>query len=241
MRSVETRLLVTIDTECDKSSNWRTASPLTFRGVTETIPGRLQPLFTRFGIRPTYLLSPEVMTHPESVATLRSIRDSELTTHLHGDYIVPKIKTWDFAGSITDEMQWEYGHDLERAKLAALTEMFRQQFGYQPLSFRAGRFGAGPHTGKILQDLGYRIDSSVTPHICWTSRRGEKRPDYRGYGEMPYTLGLEGDIAKPGTGGLLELPVTILPKGAVGANNPAEPVWFRPWYSDADTLCRVMD
>lgn len=241
MRSVETRLLVTIDTECDKSSNWRTASPLTFRGVTETIPGRLQPLFARFGIRPTYLLSPEVMTHPESVATLRSIRDGELTTHLHGDYIVPKIKTWDFAGSITDEMQWEYGHDLERAKMAALTELFRQQFGYQPVSFRAGRFGAGPHTGKILQDLGYRIDSSVTPHICWTSRHGEKRPDYRGYGEMPYTLGFEGDIARPGTGGLLELPVTILPTGAVRANNPAEPVWFRPWYSDADTLCRVMD
>lgn len=241
MNPVETRLLVTIDTECDKSSNWRTASPLTFRGVTETIPGRLQPLFARFGIRPTYLLSPEVMTHPESVETLRSIKDSELTTHLHGDYIVPQIKTWDFAGSITDEMQWEYGHELERAKMASLTELFRQQFGYQPLSFRAGRFGAGPHTGKILQDLGYRIDSSVTPHICWTSRRGEKRPDYRGYAEMPYTLGPEGDISKPGTGGLLELPVTILPAGAVAANNPAEPVWFRPWYSDADTLCRVMD
>ena len=28
-------LIVTIDTECDKSSNWRTKSPLTFRSVTE--------------------------------------------------------------------------------------------------------------------------------------------------------------------------------------------------------------
>jgi len=241
MNPVEPRLLVTIDTECDKSSNWRTASPLTFRGVTEAIPARLQPLFARFGIRPTYLVSPEVMTHPESVATLKSLRDTELTTHLHGDYIVPRIKSWDFAGTITDEMQWEYGADLERAKLETLTELFRQQFGHQPLSFRAGRFGAGPHTGRILQDLGYLIDSSVTPHICWTSRQGEKRPDYRGYPEMPYTLGAEGDIARPGTGGLLELPVTVLPTGTVRANNPAEPVWFRPWYSDADTLCRVLD
>lgn len=241
MNPVEPRLLVTIDTECDKSSTWRTASPLTFRGVTEAIPDRLQPLFARFGIRPTYLLSPEVMTHPGSVAALKACRDVELTTHLHGDYVVPQIKTWDFAGTTTDEMQWEYGAELERAKMATLTEMFRQQFGFQPLSFRAGRFGAGPHTGRILQELGYRIDSSVTPHICWTSRRGEKRPDYRKYPEMPYTLGPEGDISCPGTGGLLEVPVTILPTGTVASNNPAEPIWFRPWYSDADTLCRVLD
>lgn len=241
MNPVEPRLLVTIDTECDKSSTWRTASPLTFRGVTEAIPDRLQPLFARFGIRPTYLLSPEVMTHPGSVAALKACRDVELTTHLHGDYVVPQIKTWDFAGTTTDEMQWEYGAELERAKMATLTEMFRQQFGFQPLSFRAGRFGAGPHTGRILQELGYRIDSSVTPHICWTSRRGEKRPDYRRHPEMPYTLGPEGDISCPGTGGLLEVPVTILPTGTVASNNPAEPIWFRPWYSDADTLCRVLD
>ena len=241
MNPVEPRLLVTIDTECDKSSTWRTVSPLTFRGVTEAIPDRLQPLFARFGIRPTYLLSPEVMTHPESVAALRACRDVELTTHLHGDYVVPQIKTWDFAGTTTDEMQWEYGPDLERAKMSTLTEMFRQQFGFQPLSFRAGRFGAGPHTGRILQELGYRIDSSVTPHIRWTSRRGEKRPDYRGFPERPYTLGPEGDISRPGTGGILEVPVTILPSGAVAANNPSEPIWFRPWYSDAGTLCRVLD
>jgi hypothetical protein len=35
--------------------------------------------------------------------------------------------------------------------------------------------------------------------------------------------------------------VTILPTGTVASNNPAEPIWFRPWYSDADTLCRVLD
>ena len=241
MNPVDPFLIVSIDTECDKSHNWRTASPLTFRGVVEAVPQRLQPLFRDFGIRPTYLISPEVMCDPESVATLRAVRDAELTTHLHGDYIVPQIKTWDFAGSITDEMQWEYGPELERAKLASLTEMFVQQFGYQPKTFRAGRFGASAHTGAILRDLGYILDSSVTPHICWTSRQGVKRPDYRSFPEMPYTLGPEGDIWKPRAGGkFLELPVTILPTGAVTANSPSEPIWFRPWYSDADTLCRVL-
>ncbi|HTI69014.1 MAG TPA: FkbM family methyltransferase [Candidatus Limnocylindria bacterium] len=242
MNPVEPFLIVSIDTECDKSHNWRTASPLTFRGVVDAVPQRLQPLFADFGIRPTYLISPEVMCDRDSVAALRSLRDVELTTHLHGDYIVPQIKTWDFAGSITDEMQWEYGPELERAKLASLTEMFLQQFGHQPKTFRAGRFGASQHTGAILRDLGYILDSSVTPHICWTSRQGVKRPDYRGFPEMPYTLGGEGNIWKPATAGrFLELPVTVLPTGTVAANSPQEPIWFRPWYSDADTLCRVLD
>ena len=241
MKQVDPFLIVSIDTECDKSHNWRTASPLTFRGVVDTIPQRLQPLFRDFGIRPTYLISPEVMCDQESVAALRSVRNAELTTHLHGDYIVPQIKTWDFAGTITDEMQWEYGPELERAKLASLTEMFIQQFGSQPKTFRAGRFGASEYTGAILRDLGYVLDSSVTPHICWTSRQGVKRPDYRGFPEMPYTLGSGGNIWKPQAGGeFLELPVTVLPTGSVAANNPNEPIWFRPWYSDTDTLCRVL-
>jgi len=241
MKPVEPFLIVSIDTECDKSHNWTTASPLTFRGVVEAIPERLQPLFRDFGVRPTYLLSPEVLCDPASVSTLRNLRDAELTTHLHGDYIVPRIKTWDFAGTVTDEMQWEYGPELERAKLTSLTEMFIQQFGYRPKTFRAGRFGASNHTGAILQDLGYILDSSVTPHICWTSRQGVKRPDYRGFPEFPYALGADGDIWKPQSGGkFLELPVTILPPGAVAANNPHEPIWFRPWYSDADTLSRVL-
>lgn len=241
MKTLPTRLLVTIDTECDKSADWRTASPLTFRGATEGIANRLQPLFQEFGIRPTYLISPEVMCDTDSVAALAEAKDVELTTHLHGDYIVPGIKTWDFAGTITDEMQWEYGPDLEARKMAALTEMFKQQFGHDPKSFRAGRFGISHESGKILRDLGYVIDSSVTPHITWTSRKGEKFPDFTGFPEHPYQVAFSGDIWQPGQSNFLELPVTILPPGTVQSNKPNEPIWFRPWYSDTDTLVRVMD
>ena len=241
MNPVPPRLLVTIDTECDRTPTWRTSSPLSFRGVTDSIPRRIQPLFERFGVRPTYLISSEVICHPESAAVLASLRNVELSTHLHGDDMTPRIKTWEMAGGVTDQMQWEYGEDLERSKLETLTELFRQHFDHQPLSFRAGRFGAGPHTGRILKDLGYVIDSSVTPHVCWTSRTGEKRPDYRDFHEIPYALGADGDISRTGKGGILELPVTVLAPGTVLSKNPTEPIWFRPWYSDEDTLCRILD
>ena len=241
MNPVPPRLLVTIDTECDRTPTWRTSSPLSFRGVTDSIPRRIQPLFERFGVRPTYLISSEVICHPESAAVLASLRNVELSTHLHGDDMTPRIKTWEMAGGVTDQMQWEYGEDLERSKLETLTELFRQHFDHQPLSFRAGRFGAGPHTGRILKDLGYVIDSSVTPYVCWTSRTGEKRPDYRDFPEIPYALGADGDISRTGKGGILELPVTVLAPGTVLSKNPTEPIWFRPWYSDEDTLCRILD
>jgi hypothetical protein len=219
MNPVPPRLLVTIDTECDRTPTWRTSSPLSFRGVTDSIPRRIQPLFERFGVRPTYLVSSEVICHPESVAVLASLQNVELSTHLHGDDMTPRIKTWEMAGGVTDQMQWEYDEDLERSKLETLTDLFRQQFDRQPLSFRAGRFGAGPHTGRILKDLGYVIDSSVTPHVCWTSRTGEKRPDYRNFPEVPYLLDADGDISRPGKGGILELPVTVLAPGTVLSKN----------------------
>ena len=36
-------------------------------------------------------------------------------------------------------------------------------FGHAPASFRAGRFGIGPRSIGILDDLGYAVESSVTP------------------------------------------------------------------------------
>ncbi|MGD0813047.1 MAG: glycosyltransferase [Verrucomicrobiota bacterium] len=231
---------MTIDTECDKSANWRTSDPLRFTGVTHAIPNRLQPLFGRAGVRPTYLLSPEVMTDPKSCEVLRSLSDVELTTHLHGEFMTPQIKTWNFAGTTTHDMQWEYPPELEQAKLAALTELFQQQIGRTPTSFRAGRFGISPHTGRWLRELGYLVDSSVTPHICWNSWVGEKRPDFRNFPERPYTVAPDGNIWTPGKSDFLEVPVTILPAGTVPANKAPDPIWFRPWYSDGETLCNVL-
>jgi hypothetical protein len=241
MNEVRPFLLVSLDTECDKTATWRTASPLRFSGVTTAIPEKLQPLFADFGIRPTYLLSPEVIAHPESCAVLREARDCELGTHLHGDYIMPEIKTWDFAGTVTGDMQCRYPPRLESAKLAVLTELFIQQFGFAPGSFRAGRFGVGHYTARFLAELGYLVDSSVTPHVCWSSGEGKAGPDFRQLDEMPYTVGRRGDIWRHGKGGLLEVPVTILPAGTLEGANSSQPAWFRPSYSDAAGLIRVMD
>ncbi|HSO34771.1 MAG TPA: hypothetical protein VLT33_19690, partial [Labilithrix sp.] len=69
-------LCVTIDTESDKGKGWRSRRPLSFEGVTDGVVKRLHPLFERFGAKPTYLLSPEVMRDEASVAVFRRIAQS---------------------------------------------------------------------------------------------------------------------------------------------------------------------
>lgn len=233
-------IIVTIDTECDKSRDWRTSSPLTFRGVKEAVPNVLQPLFSEFGIRPTYPLSPEVICNPECCSVSREINNAELGAHLHGDYIVPQIKSWNFAGSLTDDMQWEYSPGLERTKLETLTELFIQQFGFRPTSFRAGRYGISNYTGKWLQELGYLVDTSVTPHLIWTSRNGRTFPNFKNAPELPYRIGANGDIWKIGKSHLLEVPMTILKTPKINSSTQNEAIWFRPWSSDAETMCNVI-
>ena len=114
--------------------------------------------------------------------------------------------------------------------------MFFQQFGYQPVSFRAGRFGIGHQTGKWLDELGYKVDTSVTPHITWTSKKGKKFPDFQDFPETPYRVSYEGDIWQTGHSDFLEVPVTIIKSKTLGDTKSNKPNWFSPWYSDKKTL-----
>lgn len=76
-------LLVTIDTEADSFENWGVRLPFEFRSVPEGIGDRLMPLFQKYGIRPTFLISHEVLENEPSVRFLRSLPDCELGTHCH--------------------------------------------------------------------------------------------------------------------------------------------------------------
>lgn len=157
-------LCVSIDTECDKDARWQLRRPWSFRGVYEGIGQRLGPLFAQFGAKPTLLLSPEVMADDRAAELLRSLPGVELGTHLHGELIEPEAR-WD--ATETSAFQRQYTPAIERAKLQALTQLFRARFDRMPTAFRAGRFGIGPHSLGALAALGYRVDSSVTPGLSW--------------------------------------------------------------------------
>ena len=199
-------VLVTIDTEADCAANWGIRLPFEFRGVSEGIGDRLMPLFEKYGVKPTFLCAHEVLRDDASARFLRSLPDCELGTHCHWDDPENAPLTH---GTNRYYMQGRFSYEEELAQMKKLTELFVSQIGRNPLSFRAGRFGAGENTGKILQDLGYTTDSSLVPHVKHIYRGEEIFPDHSMCRESPYFVSESGDLKKPGSSGLLELPVTV--------------------------------
>jgi hypothetical protein len=230
-------LCVSIDTECDKGKAWRSKKPLSFGGIHEGVVRRLAPLFASFGAKATYLLSPEVLRDERSVEALRALEaSSELGTHLHGEYAEPDA--WE--PDVTKEFQRDYEPDVERQKMTYLTDLFRRAFGQKPLSFRAGRFGIGESSIPILESLGYSVESSVTPHMDWTSS-GAPGLTFEGAPTQPYRPDPK-DPKRRGDAKILEVPVTIR-KRALNAlpalGKHIEPRWLRPTRTSGAALVRL--
>jgi hypothetical protein len=228
-------LCVSIDCECDKGPAWRTRRPLRFEGVHVGMGERLHPVFRRFGATPTYLLSPELLGDAACVERLASLEGCELGTHLHGELAAPGA----FEPAVTSALQRDYPPDVERAKLAWLTDAFRRAFGRVPKSFRAGRFGIGAATLGILEDLGYAVDSSVTPFVDWSDL--SPGLSFASAPTQPYhpdTL----EPARTGASPVLEVPVTIRPAALarvplIGKRLAAR--WLRPTKSSARELMAI--
>lgn len=227
-------LTISIDTECDHDPDWARSKPVAFESITEGVPNRLQPVFNDVGAVPTYLLTVEVLEDDASVEALSSLKGNyEYGTHLHGAFIEPEKKYYDYSGIDSPDFHCNYAPDIEFQKLANLTTLFQEKMGYKPTSYRAGRYGAGGNTIKSLQQLGYKVDTSVTPHLKWVEPAG--CVDFRKAPEQPYIPTLI-DIAKPSSGPfteemILEVPVTMKTRFL-----RRSPRWFRPWFASVDQM-----
>lgn len=250
---------ITIDTECDKDPKWRIRRPLTFRGIHEGVGERLQPLFDRHGVVPTYFLSPEVIADDASVHLFSELgARAELGTHLHAEFIDPESDP-DAPG--TDRMQNSFRREIESAKLEALTGAFIAAFGFRPTSFRAGRFGIGTHSLSILEGLGYLVDSSVAPFSSWNDPGGTV--DFMKAIDRLYYHPDAGNFLAEGAMEIVEIPVTI--SSPFWWRVPAEirpslmrsrllgrrvrrmfgtamkPMWLRPWMSSVDQMVEAAE
>ena len=227
----EVIVTVSIDTECDHDVNWVRSKPLAFDSITEGVPNRLQPAFDEIGAVPTYLLTVEVMEDEASVEALRNLQGNyEFGTHLHAAFIEPEKKFYDYAGVDSPDFQCSYAPEIEYQKLKNLTELFEDRFGYRPTSFRAGRYGASADSINSLERLGYKVDTSVTPHIRWSEPNAVV--DFRKAPEQPY-FPAAGKIAEAGpysSERILEVPVTVKPRYF------RDPRWFRPWFASVEQM-----
>src|SRR4030042_5530913 len=150
-------LIVTVDTEPDCDASWRRSSPLSFTSVTQGIPGMLRPLWDRHGAKPIYFISPEVVRDNECCRVLQAeMRNGAVIgTHLHSEYIEPRVTVKDPAGTVSAGFPC-YAHEteVEYAKINNLTTLIENRLDYRPVWYRAARYGADLDPIRILSELG---------------------------------------------------------------------------------------
>jgi hypothetical protein len=203
------RLVVTIDTESDR---WGPAPgrPEGVRNI-EALPD-LQELFTRFEVRPTYLVDHPVATFPASVRILRGLLQSgecEIGAHCHPWSTPPVVEAAGRANSMLCNLPTE----LQERKLQALHAAVAGSFGIPPTTFRTGRWGYSGSVAQALHRIGYRVDTSLTPHVDWRPQHGQ---DFTEAGLRPYYFDPKRFLAADPGGPMLEVPATIAQLGPVG-------------------------
>jgi hypothetical protein len=210
-------LLVGIDTEGD--NQWDASGRANPRFENIYALPRLHALFARHDVRPTYLITHPVATDGRSVDILRSLLergDCEIGAHHHAwetpPWTAEDVRRHPFASMLPRE-RFE-------AQLVALTDAIERAVGRRPVSYRSGRFGFSADHVAGLEQLGYLVESSVTPLFSETSKGG---PDFVEAPLKPYFLAYDSAVTA-GTSNVLEVPISA-------ALNRSLPSWLQHAYA----------
>ncbi len=199
-------LLVVVDAEAE--FDWsRPFSRHSTRVESITEQHRAQAIFERFGIVPTYAIDFAVAADKTAIGILRRFLEDgrcEIGSHLNPWINPPHEETINAYNSYAGNLP----PALERDKLSHLTDAIIENLGVRPTVYKAGRFGFGPNTADILEDLGYHVDLSVMPYTNFAADGGpifsdfDSRPTWFGRRqkllEIPMTCGFSGALAKWG-------------------------------------------
>ncbi len=176
-------LHVVVDTEAEFDWDKPFAENLTAISALGQVESA-QAIFDRYGLRPTYVIDYPVASQPESVAAIRGIADRgacAVGAHLHPWTNPP------FGAAIDQAMSFpgNLPEPVEAAKLDALIGMIAAQFGERPVFYKAGRYGLGPNTARLIAARGIAVDFSLMPE---TDMRDVHGPDFRLIAAIPYAV-----------------------------------------------------
>lgn len=214
--------VITLDTEPD--NEWGRPRVATTENA-RFVP-RFHELVTRHGFRTTYLLTIEMAEDKflqEYLGPRREAGECEIGAHLHPWNTPPLVPL------TPDDMKhhpypFEYPLEVQRAKLLTLVSAVEANYGVRPVSYKAGRWGLDEAHAQLLDDMGFRVDTSVCPGINWGPSKGDPRrnggPNFTRADLLPYRLSRK-DVCRPGGMRLWEVPPTIVFYSALGRYVPA--------------------
>ncbi|MCM1262178.1 MAG: hypothetical protein NC313_05610 [Butyrivibrio sp.] len=195
--------IITIDTEGDDQWNWKLGKKITTENV-KYLP-RFQNLCNKYEFKPVWLSNYEMLQDDNYVDFISSVEASntgELGMHLHA-WSTPPFYELPIEEKGAPYLI-EYPDEIMEEKIITMTEIIKQRTGIVPVSHRAGRWATDSRYFSMINQYGYLVDCSVSPHINWKSSVGMTKDfggtDYTNFPESPYIIS--------GTS-ILEVPVTI--------------------------------
>lgn len=200
MAKPDIRFVLTIDTE--EEWEWDNEFPQENCSVENLakLPA-FQEHCQSLGIRPTYFVDYAVANDDigsELLSAFHRNNTAEIGAHLHPWCNPP------FFGKTSEQDSHVINLPEQQIiqKLDALTEIICKKIGAQPRSFRSGRWGMNGKTLSLLEQRGYKVDSSVYPFYKNEYFTCEGAP------VVPYWPA-HNDALSPGTQrNIMELPVT---------------------------------
>lgn len=182
-------LLVVIDTE--EEFDWHAPFDRNETSVEAMVHiGRAQELFDEFGIRPIYVIDHPVASQETGYRLLREYAAEGRATvgaHLHPWVSPPHEEQVTAPNSYPGNLP----ADLERRKLVALCDTIETNVGVRPTIYKAGRYGFGPNTGALLEELDFRVDLSPCAGFDLS---GDGGPDWSETPPDPYLFGAKGEL-----------------------------------------------
>jgi hypothetical protein len=173
-------LTVVVDTE--EEFDWATVPTRETREVGHMRNIRcFQDAGGDFGVRPSYLVTYPIVDRPEGheeLQRLASEGQAVIGAHLHPWSTPPQTETLSWRNSYPGNLP----AGLEREKLENLSAKIRSVFGAEPRVYKAGRYGIGPHSHPILEDLGFEVDTSPSPPMNYGADGG---PDFSSWPLAP--------------------------------------------------------
>ncbi len=200
------KFIITVDTEAD--NQWAGTGDVALQNLEGL--ARFQSFMHERGVPPTYLASFETISHPmlQELARAHAKGEAEIGGHLH-PWTTPPFDE----GDTVQRFPLELTDEVLEGKLTTLTSALTELLGEQPLSFRAGRWGADNRVLQAVARHGYRVDSSITPFIRWRDivRDADAHtaiPDFSQASAKPALI--------PDTD-LLEVPMSVIATGVLPA------------------------
>ena len=189
-------LFMVVDTE--EEFDWGAPFSRASTGVTAIAAlDNLHGVVDRYAVRPMYVIDYPVATKIEASSVIRQIVESgrgQVGAHLH-PWVTPPF-TEEVNGP--NSFACNLGSALEETKLRNLTDAIEATIGVRPRTYKAGRYGLGRTTVRILQRLGFDVDVSINPLMDYRPAAG---PSFEAFDARPFLFGTDRR--------LLEVPCTL--------------------------------